>query len=208
MKEIISRLEVLNGTKLKYDTQENGNHLICYLKDVFLNKFPDKIFLGDYLHCVFRPLNMEEINYLKSEVNKEFSEDYIDLLKISNGLNIFSNMIVLFGLGKVKNGSVYEYSRDQNLKSPFDIVDINLMNKDTEKLFIGKLDEDYIYQHKNNGNRVYIASQTGDFLGEWSNISTFLDEKIQLISPNFDSNGVVKNPKIIGKYIFNKVGGI
>ena len=143
-----------------------------------------------YLHSIFPPLSSIEIFDLDVSVGEVLSEDYRTLLSESNGLELFSNALSIYGLVTENRRSV-----DAVLKQPFDIVSPNV---DEYPRFaaeghciIGsfKTDGSLILTDILTPSIVRVDRDAYEELNRWECLRNFLTSEYRRMSKLFDTKG-------------------
>ena len=117
-----------------------------------------------WLHSIYPALTDIQINELEKKLKTSIPNDYIDFLKITNGLNVFNTTFSLFGLRKN-----YKRSSD-GVWQPFDILTPNNEEKPrnaNENVFIvGTYDWDgsYVYIDKKTNKTHNTITTTYNFI--------------------------------------------
>lgn len=145
-----------------------------------------------WLHRIYRPLNMEEINLLEKGIGKRIPGPYKEFLKHSNGLGIFNTTFCLYGL-KIS------YDRlNQEINEPFDIVDPNKYAAPViapTELVIGGYDWDdsLLLIDQESGLVSLRSNKEQDLLYEWSSFNEMLEWEVKRLFTLFDDNGKEKD---------------
>ena len=158
---------------------ENGTLLICHVPHLA----PEA-----WLHEIYISLSEEQINELENTIPVPLPSDYREFLKISNGINIFSDSLSVFGV------------RDSDSSTqPYDIIDENMEAPEGAPeswLFFGgySWDGTMVMFDLNEGtenNKVYLcARESAEILYEWNDFWSWLSEETDRLSKMFDLNGV------------------
>lgn len=142
-----------------------------------------------WLHSIYAPLKLTEIEQLEEDCKHTISDDYKDFLLTTNGLAVFNTTFSLYG--KRDN-----YIRNvENAWQPFDIVTPNTFErpKNAKHNFI------IIGSYSYDGSKLYIDNVSGKVylcdrydatpLYEWSNFETMLASEIARLCTLFDEEG-------------------
>ena len=96
------------------------------------------------------------LNELKREISYELPSDYIDFLKFSNGINLFSNSICIYGFGRIKEKGFYVLPRDKNIVLPFHLGDYN--KGKINHLVVGSFFDNKLIYNSNNKS-IYLLKE-------------------------------------------------
>ncbi len=147
-----------------------------------------------WLHCIYAPLNKENIMSLQNNLSIQIPNDYKSFLEISNGIGVFNTTLSLYGLRR-------NYKRNiDDVWQPFNIKTTNSMerpdNADKDFFFIGGYDWD--------GSLLYIDSKTNEThlctredatpFYSWVNFEDMLKSEIKRLIKLFDKYGKELNP--------------
>jgi len=146
-----------------------------------------------WLHEIFPPLNDEQINELQKKVKLQLPNDYIELLKYCNGINLFFGSLCVRGLRSQMNYrsgdlAVQPYALEQD--------QIYLTTKNTSFICVGSYgyDVSHITFDLDEGidnNKVYRCERRKPvILNEWPDLWTCLYDEVQRLSNHFDDMGV------------------
>jgi hypothetical protein len=166
-------------------TSENGAHMYGHVPHVA----PEAWF-----HILFPPLDESALAELESRLRRPVPDSYRELLKITNGLDLFSGAITLYGLRK-------DYSRKPSIVLPFDLGDPNVHERPRimdPSWFIFcsyRADGSSAYIDPGDG-RVYRGSRdmTKPRLNQWASLDTFLGDEVRRLGPHFDNRGKRLDP--------------
>lgn len=150
-----------------------------------------------WFHCLYRGLSDDRISQLEVELGREVPAPFVAFLRYSNGINLFSGRLALYG---ARNN--YERTGD-NAWQPFDLEAPNLIERPLgcplSYFFIGGYGDD--------GSRLLIDSATmkvlrvprrsfGPVLTAWSDFDDMLEREIRRLSGLFDTNGRLVVPGV------------
>jgi hypothetical protein len=185
LKIINETFDLLKGYKYLGEKQlENGTLLIA--------KAPH-IAPQAWLHCIFAPINANDVNILEGELNQKIPDIYKEFLEMSNGLSVFNTTFSLFG-----KRSNYKRSID-NVWQPFDLILSNTVEKpynaDDNVFIIGCYDWDgsYLYIDKKTSSVHLCKNDDITPLYKWKNFEDMLYSEINRLIDLFDYNGKEKN---------------
>ncbi len=158
-----------------------------------IGKLP-KLASEAWLHQSFKGLNEGELKELEVDLTTNIPEDFRSFLRATNGLNLFSTTISIFGRRKSNSRDAYNFE-------PFDIKTPNLFErpKDAKKncLFIGSYNWDgsLIFIEFGETDTVYRCERysSTNKLNSWINLASMLDSEIDRLSSLFDDQGYVVN---------------
>lgn len=142
-----------------------------------------------WLHCIYPPLNSDDIAVLEKELNQQIPDVYKQFLRISNGLSVFNTTLSLFG-----RRCNYRRSAD-DVWQPFDIVRSNTIEKPknaSENIFIiGCYDWDgsYLYIDANDSSIHLCETDDVKSLYEWKSFEDMLYSEVNRLTNLFDANG-------------------
>jgi hypothetical protein len=161
-------------------TSENGAHMYGHVPHVA----PEAWF-----HTLFPVLDEPALAELESALRRPIPVPYRELLRVSNGLHLFSGSLSLYGRRR-------DYSRKVSIRLPFDLGDPNVHERpratDPSWFIFGFYNEDgsKAYMDPNDGC-VYRASRdmTDARLNEWASLDVFLREEVKRLAGLFDDRG-------------------
>ena len=184
MKKVLDALDALYSFEhLGIERMENGTLLI--------GKAPH-IAPKAWLHSIYPGLKEKQIELLKTQLGRDIPNDYLEFLKISNGIKLFTTTFCLDGFRS-------NYQRTiEDSRQPFDILIKNVMERSLHirsSLFcIGGYDWDgsslYIDERT---NRVVLldGDDEGHTIYEWDNFEVMFESEVSRLITLFDKNGVV-----------------
>lgn len=143
-----------------------------------------------WLHSVYFGLSSEEIRHLEDALGRTIPNEVEEFLRISNGLNLFSNSLFIFGLRR-SNERVGDAAWQ-----PFSIEAANTLERPSE------LDSDAVVVggYFDDGSRLVVSSRTskvtripkgraGPVLTTWDGFEQMLTSEVQRLSSLFDDRG-------------------
>ena len=167
-------------------TQENGTKLI--------GRAPHIAPMA-WLHSIFKGLEINDVKITASELNTEIPNDYAEFLTFSNGLDLFTGTLSLFG-----RRTSYDRVAEINARQPFAIGTTNLYekpsNSDENYFFIGyyNWDGSLVFINKLN-NKVHRCDRDdAEILNSWIDLTDFLKTEIVRLKSLHNQNGTEKNP--------------
>lgn len=144
-----------------------------------------------WLHINYAGLTDESIDVLQDSLGKKLPKDYADFLKHTNGINIFSDSISIWGM-RTSNTR-----RGDEAIQPYDLVSLNDEKNgeiSDDWLVFGSYSWDgstMLYDLSKNNSKVYRCEcNSKKILQEWSDLLTWLGAEIERLSQLFDKNGV------------------
>ena len=161
-------------------TSENGAHMYGHVPHVA----PEAWF-----HIVFPPLDEEALTTLENRLRRPIPLEYRQLLKVTNGLHLFSGQLALYGLRT-------DYSRRSAIRLPFDLGDPNVHERPRTadpSWFLFAF-------YKEDGSKGYIDPQDGRVyrgtrdmtqprLNRWPSLDDFLIGEVGRLQGLFDDRG-------------------
>jgi hypothetical protein len=159
---------------------KNGTVLICKVPHIAPKA---------WFHIKYAPLTLNQISEMEQDLSNDFPVEVKQFLLTSNGLNIFSDSLSIYG----KRTS---YSRNvDEAKQPYDLVDLH--NEVAEYLpknyiVIGSYswDGSHIVCDLNLNTIHRCEQDSGKILNTWNSLSDFLREEIARLTKLFDEYGV------------------
>jgi len=166
-------------------TSENGAHMYGHVPHVA----PEAWF-----HIVYPGLDDREIADIEGGLRRPIPLGYRQLLRVTNGLTLFSGALDLEGRRR-------DYSRRVSIRLPFDLADPNTHERpraaDPSWFIFG------FYQ--SDGSRAWIDPRDGDvyrgnrdlthpYLNQWPSLDDFLIAEVTRLSSHFDGFGRRLNP--------------
>jgi hypothetical protein len=179
-----------NGVELL----ENGTELIC--------RTPHIAPLA-WCHKIFPPLHEKYIYDLEKQMRLNIPPDYQNFLKDTNGINLFSSGLKLYGMRFNFNRNLYD------VWQPFDIITPNTNERpkilSDDILIIGSAyDGSKIAIIGRNDKVIRFDDNTFEVLNEWENFDSYLTSEIERLELLFEENGVPKDvdcPKVPDKTV-------
>jgi len=167
-----------NGVK----KASNGATLICHVPHVAPQA---------WLHTIYAGLTDKNMDVLQENIGGILPKDYVDLLKCTNGINIFSDSLSIWGM------CTSNARRGDEAIQPYDLVSLN-----EEK--IGRIPDTWlafgsyswdgstmIYDFSKSKCKVFRCEcDSITILQEWPDLWTWLDSEIERLSLLFDKNGI------------------
>ncbi len=169
-------------------TLENGSRLICHVPHIAPQA---------WLHKVYAGLQDDNINEIKEKIGIELPSDYCEFLTYSNGINIFSDSLSVWGLR-----TSYARTGDAAVQ-PYDIIELNKEKRgkiQSNCLVFGSYSWDgseMLYNLENDNTKVYRCENSSTkVLQEWETIWIWLYSEVDRIGKLFDTNGIQYNDNI------------
>jgi len=166
-------------------TSENGAHLYGHVPHVAPQA---------WLHIIYPALNDEELADLESTLRRPVPPEYRQLLKVTNGLTLFSGAVDLYGRRR-------DYSRRPSIRLPFDLSDPNVHERprvaDPTWFLFAFYDEDGSEAYIDPADhRVYRGSRdmTMPRLNQWASLDDFLIGEVRRLALHFDERGRQLDP--------------
>jgi hypothetical protein len=168
----------------------NGTKLVCHVPHIAPQA---------WLHYIYKGLSIEQIEEFEKKFPVAFPSEYKEFLKESNGINVFSDSLSIWGL---RNS--YERTGDGAIQ-PYDIL---ALNNERPKgcpntwLFFGSYSWDgtrllFDLANGDGSNKVYrCARRSTQILQEWPSFWVWFDSEVERIGKLFDSNGIKYDKKI------------
>ncbi len=141
-----------------------------------------------WLHKVYAPLTTTDINRLEAHLGCRVPEVYRDWLRVSNGLSLFSEGLVL-------DGHRTDYSRRPGVWQPYDLKLANvferLPNADNDAFFIGSvLHAEYLLYLEKRTGAVHACSRSSAApLASWGSFAAMVKGALAPLSTVFDGHG-------------------
>jgi hypothetical protein len=141
-----------------------------------------------YLHVLYRPLDPDELEDLARSFLQPLPEEYLWLLRQTNGLNLFADSLAIFGMERSR-------SRDPSRHQPYDVGRMNEFERlpalDPHILFVGA---------HGDGMGIYLDSRSGRATSrgpfddptvreEWPSLLDLLSDESARLSALFDEHG-------------------
>lgn len=159
----------------------NGATLICHVPHIAPQA---------WLHTIYAGLTDKNMDVLQENIRGILPKDYVDLLKCTNGINIFSDSLSIWGM-RTSNAR-----RGEDAIQPYDLVSLNeeKIGRIPDKwLAFGSYSWDgstMIYDFSKSNCKVFRCEcDSVKILQEWSDLWTWLDSEIERLSLLFDENG-------------------
>lgn len=142
-----------------------------------------------WFHILFPALDAGGLAQLETKLRRRIPDSYRALLKMTNGLYLFSGALSLDGLRM-------DYSRRSSIREPFDLGDPNVHERpraaDPSWFFFGfyKADGSGTYLDPADG-RVYRGNpdMTQSRLNEWGSLDSFVRDEVRRLGSHFDERG-------------------
>ena len=142
-----------------------------------------------WLHIVYPGLDDQALAALEISLRCPIPLEYRQLLKVTNGLSLFSGALDLYGRRT-------DYSRRFSIRLPFDLSDPNVHERpraaDPAWFMFGFYNEDGSKAYIDPGDgRVYRGSRdmTKPRLNNWVSLDEFLISEVQRLQAHFDDRG-------------------
>lgn len=167
----------------------NGSVLICHVPHVA----PEAWF-----HEVYMPLSNEEISQLEKEIGNAFPDVFREFLLCSNGINLFSDNLRIFGLR-----TSFSREGDEAIQ-PYHMPTLN-----GQRPFLCPKTWIFIGSYRSDGSRVFFNTNESaenikvyrckkdstKVVNEWKSFWDWLLSEVERISQLYDANGVRINKK-------------
>lgn len=161
-------------------TSENGAHMYGHVPHVAPQA---------WYHIIFPALDPEALEEIDKKLGRRVPDPYRDLLRRTNGLDLFSGALSLDGLRK-------DYSRKVSVVEPYDLEDPNLYERpraaDPSWFIFAfyKADASTVYMDPVDG-RIYRANRdmTQPRLNDWPSLDAFLRDEVRRVERHFDDRG-------------------
>ncbi len=184
--ELLSLLEKWeSGGKLILN---NGTKLICRTPHIGSQA---------WLHEIYHPLTNDQILNIQKKFKSKIPSDFIEYLKVANGLNVFSDTLSIWGLR-----TSYKRNGDETYQ-PYDLF---FENEEMKGLFsnnwlmFGSYSWDgstMAYDLDSNSNKVFLCNPDSfQKLKEWDSLLSWINSEIQRLSSLFDENGILYNKDV------------
>jgi hypothetical protein len=162
-------------------TLPNGTRLICHVPHVGTEA---------WLHEIYHGLQEDTISELEHRINKKFPEEFNELLKYMNGINIFSDSLSIWGYR-----SSYVRIGDESIQ-PYDLVDLN---KEREELIpenwllFGSYSWDgsimVLDLNRTSKRVIRVDRDTNKVYNEWTDLFSWFSSEVDRLSVIFDDLG-------------------
>jgi len=148
-----------------------------------------------WLHSIFQGLDINDLQIIASELNTVIPKDYADFLTFSNGLDLFTGTLSLFG-----RRTSYDRVAEINARQPFSLITTNAYEKPSNS------NENYFYIGSYNwdGSLIFIDilnskvhrcdRDNAQILNSWANFNEFLKIEICRLKSLYNENGTEKKP--------------
>lgn len=183
LNKIINKLKGNNYENMKIT--DNKTLLICNV----IHIAPEA-----WLHYIYIGLSDIEVLDIENKLGKSLPKLLKEFLKISNGINIFSDSISIWGRRT-------SYDRvGEEIYQPYDIVALNEELEDeisSKWLAFGSYswDGSIMYYDVTKGDeKVFICERDSTKkIKEWDNIAVWFNEEINRLSKMYDEDGIEKD---------------
>ncbi|MFZ5353644.1 MAG: SMI1/KNR4 family protein, partial [Bacillota bacterium] len=161
---------------------DNGAKLICHTPHIAPKA---------WLHEIYAKIENHEIDEIEKKLNVKLPEDLISFLKCSNGINIFSDSLSIWGFRSsyVRRGS--------EVSQPYDLIALNQERKGEMPenwLIFGSYSWDgslMLYDLGQGNSKVYRCDNNAEeIIQEWDSIWSWLSIEVERLSQLFDSKGI------------------
>ena len=152
-----------------------------------------------WLNTMYDPITDDDIVNMEESIGRKIPSQYRDfLIHCSNGLNIVSTTLCLFGYRKMIGRDIVVS------RQPFDLVTLNRYkserphNATTDLFFIGGYDWDGSQVYLTNDGKVHFCYPNDcTSLKNWDSLDDFLTSEILRIYSLFDDNGVELDENVL-----------
>lgn len=142
-----------------------------------------------WLHALFPPLDASDVNLLEEEIGVSFPDSFREFLELTNGLNLFSDSMAIFGRRT-------SFDRTAGEREPYSIISMNLSERPeglfADVLLVGS----YSY---GNGFLLYVDPRSERVFqclrseptptNEWENFGQMLLTEVRRFDRLFDDRG-------------------
>lgn len=142
-----------------------------------------------WLHYIFPPIDDGEINLLEYEIGRVFPESLREFLELSNGINVFSDSLAIFGHRTT-------FDRSSAIIEPYSIVSMNLYerppNLSKDMLLVGSYssgDGAFLYMDPRSGAVMRSARNDATPTEQWSSFGAMLVDEVCRLFELFDERG-------------------
>jgi hypothetical protein len=149
-----------------------------------------------WLHYIFPPIDDAEINLLEQEIGRIFPESLREFLELSNGINVFSDSLAIFGHRTT-------FDRSSTVIEPYSIVSMNLYerppNLPKNMLLVGSYscgDGAFLYMDPRSGAVMRSARNDATPTHRWTSFDTMLVDEVSRLAERFDARG---RPLVAGR---------
>lgn len=199
-------MKIIENLGSKITLSDNGAKRCFDYREALINKYgKSHVVMGKYLHIIFNPIKQKELDLLIREIGVELPHDYIRLIKLYNGLILYSGTLAIYGFGRELMNETLQVNRNPNYEFPYHLSDYNQNITINRQLIIGSFDDmRLVYKLQDTENNVYLLDSKDKIMSCWRNLDEAISHLLDKLANLYDQNGIVKNPKIIGKYVFNR----
>lgn len=167
---------------------QNGTKLICHVPHIA----PEA-----WLHIIYNKLSNQQIVELeKKSITGSFPEVFKEFLRYTNGINIFSDSLSIWGLR-----TTYARTGDEAIQ-PYDLIELN--KERTKKtpstwLYFGSYSWDgsivlFDLNENSKTNKVYLCERrTDNLLKEWPDFWSWFTSEVERLGGLFSINGIEKD---------------
>ncbi len=153
-----------------------------------------------WFHTIYKPLTGKEIEQVEDQLKITLPPPYTEFLRLTNGLNVFSDALALYGL---------RHSYERNSEACWEPYDMVAMNEPLEKprdasasiLIIGSYEWDgsplYIDLESQDPARVFRCSRESSLpLNSWDSFWQMLYSEVARLSIIYDEWGRKIDPNV------------
>jgi len=143
-----------------------------------------------WFHAIPPGLTDQEIKDLSLSVEKVFPREYMEFLRLMNGVKLFAGTFSLYGMRPAMAGRGVD-----SAFLPFDLVDPNGIERPhgfrRELLIIGgyKRDGSHLAVDISTGQVERLARDSGVRLNVWPSLHDFIGEEVRRLDGLYDDNG-------------------
>ncbi|MBT2659208.1 SMI1/KNR4 family protein [Bacillus sp. ISL-18] len=159
---------------------ENGTKLICRVPHIA----PEAWF-----HIIYPKIEITSLIEIEKELSIPLPDDFKGLLLTTNGINIFSDSLRIYG------------KRDSYVRKGDDAIqpyDLTMHHSEVKRYFPDKYlvigsynwDGSHIVYDLETNQIHHCKRYTSNELNSWDNLNTFLSDEIKRLTPLFDENGI------------------
>lgn len=138
-----------------------------------------------WLHNLYLPLTLNEVDKIENEINAKIPNVYKDfLLNFGNGISIFVTGLKLFGLRQNKTNTL------EDVWQPFSIIDANTFQRPknaNNKFFIAfySFDGSQAYMEQDSEEVFRCGRYDATPIESWNNLSEFLEKEFIRLRENY-----------------------
>ena len=149
-----------------------------------------------WFHTTYKPLSFWKIRKLEKMMNKNIQDVYKQFLKMTNGIDIFSNTLSLYGYMGIINRS------DFNDRNPYNLINPNTIERiDTAPdnwFFIGSYgpNADQLFIDTSTDKIYRCERWTTNIISSWPDFWTMLFSEAKRMSKLFTNDGHLINKNI------------